>query len=90
MPKLYEYEISVQPKVLRLVVPDDLPEGEIARLVHEKASEMVKRYFPTVQLKCEVKSLTIAEASADPADRISDNRNYITDSEVRWLGEGEH
>lgn len=90
MPKLYEYEISVQPKVLRLVVPDDLPDAELLRLVHEKAADMVNRYSPRVQLKGEAQTLTIAEASADPAERISDNRNYITDSEVRWLGEGEH
>lgn len=87
MPRLLEYNVAVHAQ-LRVVVPDDMPDEDVERLVKKRAQQLVEDGCPEVQLLGPATQLSIKEASADRAHRVSDDRKRITDAEVSWLGEG--
>lgn len=88
MPRLLEYDIAAQTQ-LRVVVPDDMSDEDVEKLVKKKALDMLDSCLPVIQVLGPATKLSIKEASAEDADRVSDNRKRITDEEVSWLGEGD-
>lgn len=88
MPRLLEYDIAAQTQ-LRVVVPDDMSDEDVEKLVKKKARDMLDSCLPVIQVLGPATKLSIRAASAEDADRVSDNRKRITDEEVSWLGEGD-